>query len=267
MYYFPPSSDESFISPESAASLDAIFVLGGGVPNSLSSPPEFVKKRCDAAVAVAKLAMEAKQDDQASPCILCLSAGTAHLPQLMSGDGLPIWEATSSAAYIIEKYGGVIPKGKVFVETTSYDTISNAYFARTSHSEISGWRNILVVTSEFHMDRSMAIFDWIFHANHLNAADSRKYSLSYLSCENTGLSEEAVEARKQHEKRSAENIRHRLSKEYKSLLDVWHFLTQHHDFYSAEKLVIRTKRATEPGASSGKLLQQSYGASAGIKNS
>jgi hypothetical protein len=36
----------------------------------------------------------------------------------------------------------------LFVETTSYDTISNAYFARTGFTDVAGWKKVLVVTNE-----------------------------------------------------------------------------------------------------------------------
>ena len=73
------------------------------------------------------------------------------------------------------------PADRVFVETTSYDTISNAFFTRTTMTDIhatnvdnardgemkteKSWRNILVVTNEFHIHRTKAIFDWIFGAS------------------------------------------------------------------------------------------------------
>jgi uncharacterized SAM-binding protein YcdF (DUF218 family) len=77
--------------------------------------------------------------------ILCLSAGSAHVPQLMSADGLPIRESTSSAAYLKKAHG---MESNVYVETTSYDTIGNAFYARTSHTDVNGWRRLLIVTNE-----------------------------------------------------------------------------------------------------------------------
>jgi hypothetical protein len=98
-----------------------------------------VAKRCDAAAQV-------YQQSQKAPAILCLSAGTAHMPQLLSVDGLPVWESTSSATYLLDKLN--IPPKDVFVETTSYDTISNAYFARTSFTDVIGWKRLLIITNE-----------------------------------------------------------------------------------------------------------------------
>ena len=139
-----------------ARSLDAILVLGGGAPSSISSPPEYVKCRCEAAAKIVLTVMESASDQDHTndllsstlqPAILCLSAGTAHLPQLLSKDGLPIWESTASASYILQNYPAITPS-RVFAETTSYDTISNAFFARTSFTDIVGWKRLLIVTNE-----------------------------------------------------------------------------------------------------------------------
>jgi uncharacterized SAM-binding protein YcdF (DUF218 family) len=133
------------------ARFDAILVLGGGVPQSLEEPPAYVQRRCDDAASVVesrKIIQPTKYKKQKTATtlpILCLSAGTAHLPQLMSADGLPIWESTASAAYLQKRYGLV---DNVYVETTSFDTIGNAFYARTTHTDIAGWKRLLIVTNE-----------------------------------------------------------------------------------------------------------------------
>jgi uncharacterized SAM-binding protein YcdF (DUF218 family) len=119
---------------------DAILILGGGVPSSLYEPPSYVKRRCDDAAAIRRGNL--LRDDIP---ILTLSAGTAHLPQLLSDQGLPVWESTSSAAYLRKKHD---IESNVYLETTSYDTIGNAFFARTSHTDIVGWRKLLIVTNQ-----------------------------------------------------------------------------------------------------------------------
>jgi uncharacterized SAM-binding protein YcdF (DUF218 family) len=140
----------SEIPEKTLAKFDAILVLGGGVPQSLEEPRAYVQRRCDDAASVVQnqkmmqLTKRKKGTDAASLPILCLSAGTAHLPQLMAADGLPIWESTASAAYLQKRYG----LENVYVETTSFDTIGNAFYARTSHTDIVGWRRLLIVTNE-----------------------------------------------------------------------------------------------------------------------
>lgn len=129
--------------------LDAIVILGGGRPQAVDEPPIYVQKRCDDAAELAKRyqALQQKVDNKKSSSsfslpILCLSAGTAHVPQLLDAGGLPVWESTASAAYLAKVHG--IRNDSLYVETTSYDTIGNAYYARTSHTDVNGWRNLLV---------------------------------------------------------------------------------------------------------------------------
>ena len=136
------------------SSLDAILVLGGGLPLSVDEPPVFVQKRCDDAAKVVqhhatlKKTTTTTSSTSTSLPILCLSAGTAHLPQLLGPDGLPIWESTASSAYLLKHYSNILQPAQIFVETTSYDTIGNAFYARTSFTDINGWRKLLIITNE-----------------------------------------------------------------------------------------------------------------------
>mmetsp|Transcript_7949 Transcript_7949/g.9735 ORF Transcript_7949/g.9735 Transcript_7949/m.9735 type:complete len:349 (-) Transcript_7949:37-1083(-) len=268
----PPSSNSSpvvIIPPSLAKSLDAILVLGGGVPSDPTTPPPFAQTRCRAAGDIVTSLLR-ENDDVEVPAIVCLSAGTAHLPQLLSPDGLPVWESTASAGYILKNYPEIGEKGgRVLVESTSYDTISNAFFARTGFTDVMGWRRLLIVTNEFHMDRTAAIFDWIFNApssstttttSHNDGASD--YELYYLSCDNDGMSPEALRARRAHEAKGARNVRERLSREYPTLRSVFEFLTTKHDFYAADKLVERGEAGVKEGGEDtgeSEALKASYG--------
>ena len=148
--------------------VDAILVLGGGAPPAPDAQLPFVAARCKAAAALWKAAAK-------KPKILTLSAGTAHVPQLLDARGSVVFEATASAAVIINE--GVNSED-VFVETTSFDTIGNAFYSRNDHCSLAGWRRILVITSEFHLARTKAIFDWVYGA--AGAEPSGAYELSYL---------------------------------------------------------------------------------------
>lgn len=308
-------------------SIDAILLLGGGVPLSPDEPPEYVQRRCDVVARIVDMRMRDEEkekemgmgrgdgdfgndggnDDGDDATLLlppisvvCLSAGTAHLPQYIASDGLPLWESTASASYLLSHPEYPIPAERVFVETSSYDTISNAFFARTSFADVvnageggaggeggeerkrkkKSWTRILVVTSEFHVGRTRAIFDWVFGAPISSSSSSSSstttpigYELYYLSCDDAGhLSREALDARRAHESRGEANVREHLSGRYPTLRDVWRFLVTKHDFYSAGGLVRRSSttattmmddgRRREEGWGGDEMLKLSYGKTA-----
>lgn len=88
-------------------SFDCILVLGGGVPLGPTTCLSFVANRCDAAVKI-RAAHAVRGNGAELPPLLCLSAGTAHAPQLLSSAGLPIWEATVSAAHCLAQVGATV---------------------------------------------------------------------------------------------------------------------------------------------------------------
>ena len=215
--------------------VDAILVLGGGAPPAPDAQLPFVAARCKAAAALWKAAAK-------KPKILTLSAGTAHVPQLLDARGSVVFEATASAAVIINE--GVSPED-VFVETTSFDTIGNAFYSRNDHCSLAGWRRLLVITSEFHLARTKAIFDWVYGA--AGAEPSGAYELSYLGTEDTGLTPAEVSARKAREDTSTRNVVSSLAPGHQKLSSVREFLTTRHDLYSAKGLVARAARRTGGG--------------------
>jgi len=149
----------------------------------------------------------------------------------MTTEGLPIWESTAAAGSLLDRG---LPASALLVETTSFDTIGNAFFARTSHADLAGWRTVAIITSDFHMPRTRAIFEWIFP--HIN--------LVFISTPAVGLSAEAVDARKQREKRSLDSIT-LLRTQYPKLHDVRNFITTQHELYTAQKLVQRASSMTK----------------------
>jgi len=210
--------------------VDAILVLGGGAPPAPDAQLPFVAARCKAAAALWKAAAK-------KPKILTLSAGTAHVPQLLDARGSVVFEATASAAVIINEG---VDAADVFVETTSFDTIGNAFYSRNDHCSLAGWRRLLVITSDFHLARTKAIFDWVYGA--AGAEPSGAYELSYLGTEDTGLTPAEVSARKAREDVSTKNVVSSLAPGHRKLSTVRDFLTTRHDLYSAKGLVARAAR-------------------------
>ena len=105
------------------------------------------------------------------------------------------------------------------------------------------------------MVRTKVIFDWIFGID--NDRDS-PYQLAYFASPDVGLSEESLRARYDHETRSAETIRTKLMPKYTTMKEVWMFLNQNHDLYTASKLIAGV--AQEGLDSRNDALKASYGA-------
>lgn len=79
-----------------------------------------------------------------------------RLSLLISG-GTPyssMSEAAAAAAYLVELG---VPKAKIITEEASRDTVENAAFTRRI-CEAKGYKNIILVTSAYHMPRSMYLF-------------------------------------------------------------------------------------------------------------
>jgi hypothetical protein len=89
----------------------------------------------------------------------------------------------------------------------------------------------------------------------------------YLSCNNVGLDNEALAARKAHEIRGEGNVRLHLTPTYPTIQDVWAFLVTKHDFYCATKLVDQSSVSSTQDkeancvskSSSNAMLKLSYG--------
>jgi uncharacterized SAM-binding protein YcdF (DUF218 family) len=189
---------------------DAILVLGGGVGDK-GQLPEHARRRFDLALA-----------KESGEPIVALSAWTAHRPVLLADDGRQVYESIVGARYLIDR--GIGP-GRIFCETTSYDTIGNAYFSRVQIVEPMGWKRLLIITSQFHMTRTEAVFRWIYG---LDTPSS--YDLEFAASPNDGLSEAALSARRARETESLQSVeQHR--ERLKTLRNFVEWLLTRHDAY------------------------------------
>ena len=188
---------------------DAIFVLGGGVRDNFALP-EWSLRRFD-------LALQLRDSEP----FVSLSAGTAHRPILVDSLGLPMYESIAGAEYLRSR--GVAERD-IFTETASWDTIGNAYFARVLFADVFGWQRILVVTSEFHMPRSEAIFRWVFQM------DRPGTELSFAAASDQGLD---VEARSTHERQNLAKFEAGPRSRVASFGELHRWIYSEHDLYAA----------------------------------
>lgn len=131
-----------------------------------------------------------------SSVILVTGGGSPHKrPILFDKSGHVNHESTVCAKYLVDAKG--VDPTKILKETSSYDTIGNAYFSLVIHALPLKWSLVKVVTSDFHMPRARAAFDWIY-----KSVDSPP-ALEYHSVEDEGMSDEALAARVERELESA----------------------------------------------------------------
>jgi hypothetical protein len=195
-----------------ATDFDATIVPGGGVRENYQLTP-WAEARFD-------LALEL---DRGAPFV-CLSQATTHRPPPLDSRGFPISEAGAGARYLAAR--GVAPD-RILLETLSLDTVGNAYFTKLLHVDPSGWRRLLIITSEFHMARTRALFDWIY------GFEAGRYELHYAAAENRGITPEGVAARKAWEQRGIDRL-DRTKLEVRSLAEFQRWIFTRHDSYSAE---------------------------------
>jgi uncharacterized SAM-binding protein YcdF (DUF218 family) len=181
---------------------DCIIILGGGVSiNNIL--PEWSLDRCNYVLELFKKNKDVN--------IICTSGGSYHNPNPLDDNRHTIHECDTFAKYLINNG---IPENKIFKEWCSYDTIGNAYFTKLLLVDVFKWNKILVVTSDFHMDRSKVIFDYIFKEN--------KYSLSYYSC---------------IYKTNHQYLESRINKEKKSLLNFQNLINSLNSFEDFHKWI------------------------------
>ncbi len=193
---------------------EAIIVLGGGVRNG-GELPEWARRR-----------LERARELHSGEYLILLSAGTTYRPPPLDKHGFPIYESVAGARYLAATG---VPPDRILTETHSYDTVGNAFFARAIHTDPMGIRDLLVITSQFHMPRSKAIFDWMF-----SLQPNPGYRLSYESVSDAGLDPAAHQIRTEKEARSLLGFREHWQP-LTTLAEAHHRIFTKHGAYSATR--------------------------------
>eukprot|EP00171_Calliarthron_tuberculosum_P016029 IDg16029t1 len=161
---------------------DAVVIPGGGLDHETGAPAAWVVARLDAALTL----------DAHTQLYVVLSRGTPHRAPPRDDGGFAIDEAAASARYLHAR--GVACE-RIVQDGWSLDTIGNAYFTRTMVTDPLQLRQLCVVTSEFHVVRTRAIFDWVFGLD----APAIAYNLHYKVAADVGMEPDVRIARGQKE--------------------------------------------------------------------
>lgn len=195
---------------------DAVVVLGGGLDPETAQPHPWVKSRLERALTIQ------------TNYYIALSRGTTHRPPPLDARGHPITESCASAAYLMQRG---VPAQKILLDGWSLDTIGNAFFARSMICAPHNLQKLCIITSEFHMPRSRAIFDWVF------SMDGAQFSLDYCVAADDGLTGAQLAARKEGEQRSLRTLEEVTKPRVHSLLKLSQFVFEQHGAYSAAGVV------------------------------
>lgn len=160
---------------------DAILIPGGGVREG-GLLPSWARARLDRAI-------QRHTDEY----LITLSAGTTHRPPPLDRGGFPILESMAGARYLFERG---VPAERILTESFSLDTIGNAFFSRVIHAEPRDLHRLLVITSDFHLERTRAVFEWVYGLTPI----SRHYELSFEGVSDPEIHPDVLSARREKER-------------------------------------------------------------------
>lgn len=219
--------------PEIFDDVEAIMVLAGGQTTSGSGLPTWVERRLDCASAIQQQKARASPPG-GSPSIICLGGGTPHKPPILLDNGYVYHESTSCADYLIHNKG--ISPDTILKELSSFDTVGNAFFSLAIHAIPSRLRSIVVITSEFHMPRTKALFEDMYSIGATDALkDPSFFKLSFVSVTDEDLfSRDVLEARIDKEANSLKHWKEN-KKNIHSFKDLHHWLHSTHQCYAVSR--------------------------------
>ncbi len=146
---------------------DALIVLGGGI-NANGEISLTSKSRIEKAVKIFN-------SGYANHLILSGKASFSKNP-------IP----ARTEAQIMKEYAVLlgVPTEKILLEEDSRDTIGNAYFVKNKFLEPNNWRDVGVVTSEYHLPRAEYIFKKVL---------GEQYKIEFFPAESDFLTKEELE--------------------------------------------------------------------------
>jgi hypothetical protein len=148
--------------------VDNYIILGGGLADD-GPPQPWVQNRIDYAIESYRADKRADKDRKRVRFIFS-SGGTTHIglptdmvaPNESGHRCFPTFESAAGGKYLLDALEGEVDSSQVLIETNSYDTIGNALFCLQLFVMPLELKNILVVTSNFHLPRSEAVFKHVF---------------------------------------------------------------------------------------------------------
>lgn len=204
----------SHLDSKNTITYDAIIVLAGGLDDS-GYPHPWVKKRLDKSIDI-------YHRNKRKCKIVCLGGGTYHKPPFCNTHGFVQHESSSCAEYMID---AGVPKDDIYREWGSYDTIGNGAFALVNFILPFEFKNVAVVTSDFHMERTKLIFNTMIGlTSHIHC------DITYYSTPNM-MDDNILKLREAREKSSTISFS-KTTKMFKNISDFFKWFYESHSAYN-----------------------------------
>lgn len=205
---------------------DAILVLAGGVDKQ-GVPHCTVAERLRAAA-------NASKAHGGRPVVLN-GGGTTWKPRFVDRNGFSIPEAALMAEQVA-RMG--VEEEHLYPESFSDDTIGNAFFARVMHTDLRPeWRDLLVITSQFQMARTQAIYEWIFELT--PRPSGRPYRLMFESVADGCLDPRVLAMRQAKEAESLRKFYAGPFVRMRSLAEAHEFIFHRHSGYTWRGVLVK----------------------------
>lgn len=192
-----------------------VFILAGGLDEK-GGNQSWVKDRLDIFIKLYNIKKR---------YVYILGGGTYHKPPHLNNLGYVMHECTIGAKYLIDNN---VDENHIKREWSSYDTIANAYFSLTNFVITLGLNNILIITSDFHIERTKVIFNWLyglFYGNNIK--------LSYLKTISSNMDKNVFEKRCIKETTSIINF-NKVIEKIKTIKDFTTWFYNEHNAYNCD---------------------------------
>ncbi len=217
----------------------AIVILGGGLKANGEVYPHTELRIAKAA----QLYRELKGNNaESTPTVTLvpLSGGTPHKPPPKDSAGFPIAEATAAVKVLLEQHH--IPPSDIREEPYSVDTLGNAYFLRTLHIDPGQYNLVYIITNDWHMPRTQAMFQHVFDLPAVKAGSSSNFLCQVhntpklvFEAVQPGLSPDLLEVRRAREVTSLQEFQ-KNKHAYADMVELHTYMFTQHSAYAASRL-------------------------------
>jgi hypothetical protein len=127
--------------------------------------------------------------------------------------------------------------------------LDQAFFLRAIHTEFSSWRRLIVITNDWHMDRTRSIFETIFSLPlslpSSYFSPSPRYTLEFIEVDSLLASPEILKARQEREKQSLHFFLTNTKTFWRTFNELHQWIFTKHTAYASSRFLSQAERLDE----------------------